>query len=81
MRPCVVCLCWASARPVPTATARAFTFCCYDPAMPADLIDTLRSADVDRMDDVTLHELRAALHALERQIVDTLEERGTGFIS
>ena len=48
---------------------------------PANLIDTLRSTDVNRMDDITLHELRAALHALERQIVDALEERGTGFIS
>ena len=48
---------------------------------PANLIDTLRSTDVNDMDDITLHELRAALHALERQIVDALEERGTGFIS
>ena len=49
--------------------------------MAKNLIGTLRSVDVNDLDDMTLHELRAALNALGQDIDNALEERGTGFIS
>lgn len=65
MRPCVVCLCWASARPVPTATARAFTLCCILRGMSPLTRLALRTVTRLNAEDLTAAELDEWAPALQ----------------
>ena len=51
----------------------------YVPGMNK-LLKALRAADVNDMDDLTLHELQSAIRQLSRDIEAVLDERGTGWI-